>query len=154
MKIDYKTDSLPLTFIMLGYMFLAVGVWRIVVLDWIGALLLLISIFLIFFKSGVMIDTNSKKIKKYNGIFLFKRGEWEDISQITNLQIVKTKEKQRMSVLTISRTESAYSYKLYLKLNDRSIKLMSGSKPSIFAKAKRIALLLNTNLVVTPSNYD
>lgn len=154
MKIDYKTDSLPLTFIMLGYMFLAVGVWRIVVLDWIGALLLLISIFLIFFKSGVMIDTNSKKIKKYNGIFLFKRGEWEDISQITNLQIVKTKEKQRMSVLTISRTESAYSYKLYLKLNDRSIKLMSGSKPSIFSKAKRIALLLNTNLVVTPSNYD
>ncbi len=154
MKIDYKTDSLPLTFVMLGYMFLAVGVWRIVVLDWIGALLLLISIFLIFFKSGVIIDTNSKKLKKYNGIFLFKKGEWDDISKITNLQIVKTKEKQRMSVLTISRTASAYSYMLYLKLNDRSIELMSGSKPSIFAKAKRIALLLNTNLVVTPSNYD
>jgi len=106
MKLDYKTDRLPLNFITLGYMLLAIGIWRIIVFDWKGIFFLLLSIFLIFFKSGIIIDTDKKLLRTYNGIFFIKKGEWKNINQLTGLQILESKESQTMSVLSISRTET------------------------------------------------
>jgi hypothetical protein len=145
MILDYKTDRLPFNFIALGYLFLAIGVWRIIVFDWEGAIFLLLSIFLIFFKSGITIDTDKKLLRKYNGIFSIKKGEWENINQLTGLQLVMSKETQTMSVLSISRTETNDIYKLFLNLPDRKILLMRGSNNDMLKKGKRIASLLPTS---------
>lgn len=146
MKLDYKTDRLPLNFITLGYMLSAIGVWRLIVFDWKGVFFLFLSIFLIFFKSGIIIDTDKKLLRKYNGIFFIKKGEWENINQLTGLQIVRSKETQTMSVLSISRTETNDIYKLYLNMPDRNILLMKGSNNDMLKKGKRIASSLHTSL--------
>jgi len=147
MKIVYKTDSLPFNFIALGYMLLAIGVWRIIVFDWKGVFFLLVSVFLIFFKSGIMIDTDKKLLRKYNGIFVFNKGEWENIDQLTGLQMIETRESQTMSVLSISRTETNDICKLYLNMPDRDILLMKGNKKDMLKKGNRIASLLHTSLI-------
>lgn len=147
MKLDYKTDRLPLNFITLGYMLSAIGVWRIIVFDWKGIFFLLLSIFLIFFKSGIIIDTDKKLLRKYNGIFFIKKGEWENINQLTGLQIIESKESQTMSVLSISRTATINIYKLYLNMPDRNILLMKGSNNDMLNTGKRIASSLHTSLI-------
>jgi len=147
MKLDYKTDRLPLNFITLGYMLLAIGIWRIIVFDWKGIFFLLLSIFLIFFKSGIIIDTDKKLLRTYNGIFFIKKGEWKNINQLTGLQILESKESQTMSVLSISRTETNDIYKLYLNMPDRNILLMKGSNNDMLKKGKRIASSLHTSLI-------
>lgn len=147
MKLDFKTDRLPLNFITLGYMLLAIGIWRIIAMDWRGILFLLLSIFLIFFKSGIVIDTDKKLLKKYNGLFFIKKGEWENINQLTGLQIMESKESQTMSVLSISRTATNDIYKLYLNMPDRNILLMKGNNNDMLNKGKRIATSLRTSLI-------
>lgn len=147
MILDYKTDRLPLNFITLGYMLLAIGIWRIIAMDWKGIFFLLLSIFLIFFKSGIVIDTDKKLLKKYNGLFFIKKGEWENINQLTGLQIMESKESQTMSVLSISRTATNDIYKLYLNMPDRNILLMKGSNNDMLNKGKRIATSLRTSLI-------
>ena len=147
MKLDYKTDRLPLNFITLGYMLLAIGIWRIIAMDWKGILFLLLSIFLIFFKSGIVIDTDKKLLRKYNGIFFIKKGEWETINQLTGLQIMESKESQTMSVLSISRTTTNDIYKLFLNMPDRNIFLMKGSNNDMLNKGKRIASSLRISLI-------
>lgn len=147
MKLNYKTDRLPLNFITLGYMLLAIGIWRIIAMDWKGIIFFLLSIFLIFFKSGIVIDTDKKLLRKYNGLFFIKTGEWENINQLTGLQIIESKESQTMSVLSISRTATNDIYKLYLNMPDRNILLMKGSNNDMLNKGKRIATLLQTSLI-------
>lgn len=125
-------------------MLLAVGIWRMIVLDWKGILFFLLSLILIFFRSGIIIDTDHKKLKKYNGIFFIRKGKWEEISQLTGLQIVKTKETQTMSVLSISRTATNDIYKLSLVLPNKNIELMSGDKDYIIKTSKEISQALQT----------
>jgi len=93
-----------------------------------------------------MIDTDSRRLKKYIGFIAFKKGEWESIDSIINLQIVKTKERQTMSVLSITRTETSDVYKLLMTLSNRTIELMSGEKDFIINKAEKISSLLQLSL--------
>ena len=147
MKLVYKTDRLPFNFIALGYMLSAIGVWRIIVFDWKGVLFLWLSIFLIFFKSGIMIDTDKRLLRKFNGIFFIKKGEWENIDQLAGLQVIITRESQTMSVLSISRIETNDICKLYLKMPDRKILLMTGNKKDMLEKGNKIASSLHTSLI-------
>jgi len=147
MLLNYKTGKLPLNFLALGIMLLAVSIWRMVVSDWAGILFLLISLILLFLRSGILIDAENKKAKKYIGIFGLNKGKWEDIDSLVNLQINKTKERQTMSVLSVSRTESIEVFKVYLNLPDHKIELLSGKKEDVSRKAEDIASLLQTTII-------
>jgi len=137
MIINYKTGKLPQNFIYLGVMLFGIGIWRMIVLDWKGILFFIISLLCLFIKSGIMIDTDNKKIKKYIGFFIIKKGQWENIKSLINLQIIKTKATQSMGVLSISRTEAIVVYKLFLVLPDKSIELMSGEKDYILIEQNK-----------------
>lgn len=154
MKLEYKTDRLPVNFVALGYILLAVGSWRIIVLDWKGILIFFVSILLLFLRSGIIIDTDKKRLKKYDGIFFIKKGKWENIEQFTSLQIVKIRELQTMSVLSKSTTTTNEIYKLYLNMPDDHIELMSGNKKKILKRAKRIASSLHTSLIDKTDNDE
>lgn len=147
MMLNYKTGKLPLNFRALGVILLAVSIWRIMVFDWSGILFLIISLLLLFLKSGVIIDADNRRIKSYIGLFVVSKGEWEDVNSLDNLQIVKMRESRTMNVLSISRTETNETYKLYMKLPDRSIELMSGKKEDILNSAEEIASSLKTSVV-------
>lgn len=147
MKLNYKTGRLPMNFIMLGYLLFALGIWRLVVADLEGIFFLAASVFLIFFRSGILIDTDKKLLKSYIGIFSLRMGKWETIEQIKGLQVVKVTESQTMSVLSVSRTETSAVYRLSLILPDRTIDLMKSTKMDIFKKAERIASFLETSLL-------
>jgi len=147
MKLNYKTGSLPPNFIYLGIMLLAVGLWRMVVLDWKGILFFVISLLLLFIRSGIMIDPDKKRLKKYIGFFAIKNGEWESIKTITNLQITKTRETQAMSVLSITRMETNEVYKLFVILPKRNLEIMSGKKADIAKKAGEISSVLQVPLI-------
>ena len=147
MIINYKTGKLPQNFIYLGVMLFGIGIWRMIVLDWKGILFFIISLLCLFIKSGIMIDTDNKKLKKYIGFFIIKKGQWENIKSLINLQIIKTKATQSMGVLSISRTEAIVVYKLFLVLPDKSIELMSGEKDYIFNRAEQISNSLQTSVI-------
>ncbi len=140
--LKYKTGKLPPNFIFLGIMLSAIGIWRMVVLDWKGILFFLISLLLLFLESGIIIDTDNKRIKEYTGFFVIRRGEWGCIKSVINLQIIKTRETQNMSVLSITRTETKDVYKLLMILPDREIELMSGEEDDILNRAEKISLSL------------
>lgn len=147
MTLSYKTGKLPLNFTALGAILLAVSIWRMLLLDWSGILFFVVSLVLLFLKSGVIIDTDNRRIKRYIGIFIAIRGEWEDINSLVNLQIVKSRESRTMNVLSISRTETNDTYKLYMRLADRNIELMSGNKEVILSRAEEIADALKTSVI-------
>lgn len=140
MILNYKTGSLPQNYVTLGYLLFAIGVWRIVMNNYlIGIVILIISIFLIFLKSGISIDTENKKLKKYNGIFFIKRGYWQDISTVNNLYIHKFKQGQTLNVLSIRTTQTNLVYKLILNLEEKKIELMVGQEKKIDKLAKNIS---------------
>jgi len=101
----------------------------------------------LFLKSGLIIDTESRKLKKYIGLFLIKKGEWEDIQSILNLEILKVRKAQSMNVLTIRRTETKEVYKLILVLPNKRIELMAGEKESIINTSKEISESLQTTVL-------
>ena len=146
MILNYKTGKLPPNFYYLGIMLFGTGIWRMVVLDWKGILFFIISLPLLFIRSGIVIDTDNRRLKKYIGFLAIKKGEWESIKSIINLQIIKTKETQVMSVLSITRTETNNVYKLFLTLPNRRIELMSGEKERILKRAEKIASSLQIPL--------
>jgi hypothetical protein len=152
MKRNYKTGKLPPNFFYLGIMLLGIGIWRMIALDWNGILFFLISLLCLFIKSGIIIDTDKRKLKKYIGFFVIRKGEWENINSLTSLQIIRIKETQSMSVLSISRTEINEVYKLILALPDRKIELMSGERKFIIKAAKEISKELQTS-VLTWNKY-
>ncbi|NOQ24157.1 MAG: hypothetical protein GQ564_02245 [Bacteroidales bacterium] len=147
MILNYKTAKLPPNFIALGYILFGISAWRIAVLDWTGIIFLVISILCLFIKSGLIIDSDNKRLKKYNGIFTIRRGEWKDISTLTNLQIIKTKASQSMNVLSINRTVTIDFYKLILILPNKKIVLMAGKKDYITNTAEEISKSLQTKVL-------
>ena len=147
MIINYKTGKLPPNFIYLGMLLLIVGVWRIIVLDWMGILFLGISLFCLLLKSGIVIDTDNKKLKKYIGFFALRKGTWKDINQVKYLQIFRIIETQNMSVSSITRTESKTVYKLILVLPNKNIELMTGEKTFITNAAEKISKEMQTTVL-------
>ena len=147
MMLRYKTGKLPFNFIALGVILLAVSIWRIMVLDWSGIPFLVVSIVLLFIESGVVIDPESRRVRRYIGLFTVTKGEWEDVSSLTNLQIIRSRESRTMNFISISRTETNDTYKLYIKLPNRSIELMSGKKEDIQSRAEEIASALKASVV-------
>jgi|GEM_PF-764725 len=145
-SLNYKTGKLPFNFTALGVLLLAVSIWRMAVSDWVGILFLLVSLFLLFFRSGVLIDPKDKRVKKYVGIFGIRKGKWKKIDSLMNLEIIKTQEAQTMSVLSVSRTESYHIYKLYMNFPDHKTELLSGKKEDISRKAEDISILLQTTV--------
>jgi len=147
MVLKYKTGNLPPNFIYLGIMLLGVGVWRIAVSDWKGILFFVVSLVCLFMKSGIIIDIDNRRLKKYVGFLMIKKGEWEDIRSFINLQITRTKETQSMNVLSVSRNETKDVYKLFMVLPDKRIELMSGEKDCIFKRANEISSSLQTSII-------
>ena len=147
MILNYKTGKLPPNFYYLGFMLLAIGVWRVIVQDWVGIIFLVISLFIIFIKKGVLIDGKNKRLKKYVGVFMIKRGKWEDISSLTNLKIICLQESQSMNVVSISRTQTNDVYKLIMILSNREIELLSGESDFVHNAANEISNALETTVV-------
>jgi len=73
MILNYKTDRLPSNFIFLGLFLLIVGVWRVLLADWFGIILLVISFLCLFTRWGVLFDSDKKRLKQYIGFFGIKR---------------------------------------------------------------------------------
>lgn len=146
MILNYKTAKLPPSFIYLGIMLFLVGIWRIIVSDWFGILIFIISLLLVFIRSGILIDTDKRRLKKYIGFLIIKLGEWESINSVINLQIIKTRETQGMNVLSISRTEVNEVYKLFLVLPEEKIELMAGEEDLILNRAEKISAALQTSV--------
>lgn len=144
---NYTTGKLPANFIYLGILLLGISIWRMIVLDWTGIVLFIISLLCLLLRSGILIDSEHLRIKKYIGFLGINTGKWEVVESIVNLQVIKVKETQGMNVLSISRTEIREVYKLLLVLPGKSIELMTGDQNLIFKNGNEISSLLNTEIV-------
>ncbi|MEA3450714.1 MAG: hypothetical protein U9Q83_02280 [Bacteroidota bacterium] len=125
MNLKYTTGKLHAQLVSLGFLILAIGIWRIIVGDWFGILFIVVSIFIIFTKSVITIDTENKKIKKYNSYIFFKRGKWEDIKTVKSLIIRKVKISQNMHLLSLSKTETSYKYKIIMILANKNTEIIT-----------------------------
>ncbi len=154
MILKYKTGSLPPNFIYLGVILFGVSIWRMVLLDWKGLLVFVISLLCLFLKSGIIIDTDKRRLKRYIGFFAIRRGEWESIKSLLKLQIIKTRETQVMSVLSISRTETDEVFKLVMVLPHKEIELLSGDGDFIIKVANEISHELQTPVFDNTTDLD
>lgn len=142
MILKYTTSRLPPTFIYLGLMLSGLGIWRMVILDWKGILYFLLAMVLLFIKSGIVIDSENRIVKKYDGFFFIKKGQWESIASVIDLHIIKTTERHHMNVASISRSETIEVYQLVATLPDQDLELMTGKMDVIINRTEKIASLL------------
>jgi len=145
-KMNYKTGKLPPNFIILGILLVGIGIWRMIVMDWLGILLFVTGLVLFFTRFGVIIDAEGKRLKKYIGFLGINSGKWENINSVQNLKILKKRENQTMGVLSISRTTAKDIYKILLVLPRKKIEIMSGERDTVFKRAEKIASYLDTSI--------
>lgn len=137
--LNYTTNKLPPNFIFLGLFLLIIGVWRVLLSDWLGIILLVISFFCLFIRWGILLDTDKKRLKKYIGFFGIKKGNWEDISLTKQLEITKIQETQNMGVASIGRSYTKAVYQLFLVLPEENILLIKGKNDFIAKAAEEIS---------------
>ncbi len=147
MTLNYKTDRLPPNFIFLGFFLLIVGVWRVLLVDWFGIILLVFSFLCLFTRWGILIDTDKKRLKKYIGFFWIKKGNWEDISKVKHLEITSPHETQNMGVASISRSDTKIVYKLFIVLPEENIELMKDKKDIIILVSEEISQEIKTTII-------
>jgi len=149
MNLNFTTKKLPTQLISLAYLLLAIGIWRIFVLDYLGILLVVLSIFVLSTKSGIAIDAENKKLKKYTVFLFFKKGIWEDIKTVESLIIKKVKISQNIHLLSLSKTDTRYKYSIILTLADRNFEIITTENNNII---KDIA---DKNIeIITTENYN
>ena len=105
MILKYKTGKLPLNFIYLGIMLFGIGMWRMIVLDWRGILFFVISLLFLFLKSGIIIDTDNRRLKKYIGIFAIRKGKWKFV-ETKSTQIACQIDPTKLSDVCLGKLES------------------------------------------------
>lgn len=146
MSLNFTTGKLPTPLISLAYLLLAIGIWRIFILDYLGIIFLVVSIFLLFTKSGVIVDTKLKKLKKYTSFIFIKKGKWEDMLPLKNLIITKILETQNSVFLSFSRTDKRYKYKLAIIFADKKVEIL---RKADYNAVKSIADELASELDIT-----
>ena len=143
---NFTTGKLPAPLISLAYLLLAIGIWRIVLLDCLGILFVAVSIFLLFTKSKIEIDTENKKLKKYTVFLFFKIGKWEDIKSVKSVLIKKVKITHNMHLLSQSKTDIRFNYKIIMILANKNIEIITKEN---YNKIKEIADKLATELNIS-----
>ena len=138
MILKYTTGKLPLNFFMLGVVLLALGALALIMSELIGFIFLAISIPLVFTRTGILIDTKKKRIRKYTGLFTYRLGKWESIANSKHLQIIRVQQSSGMAVLSISRNETNVVYKLLAVLPHENIELLVGDGRFIGEAANEI----------------
>jgi hypothetical protein len=126
MILKYTTGKLPLNFFMLGVILLLLGVLAAIMSEFGGLVAIPLSIPLLFIRTGILIDTEKKQIKKYIGLFTLKSGKWENIAHVQHLRIIRVQQSASMAVLSISRNDTKVVYKLILVIPNENIELLSG----------------------------
>jgi hypothetical protein len=147
MYLKYKIDNLPFGFVFMGFIFLIYGAWLISKLDWLGVILILVALPCLFINRGILIDSNKKRLKKYVGFLVFKRGNWVDISSVKHLAIIEINESTTMNLTSVTNTYTALITKLILVLPDENIELLKGKKKFINKAAEKISGELQTTII-------
>lgn len=147
MYLKYKIDNLPFGFIFMGFIFLIYGVWLTSKLDWLGIILILVSLPCLFVNRGIIIDSNKRRLKKYVGFFVFKIGDWIDISSVKHLVIIEINESTTMNLTSVTNIYTALITKLILVLPGERIELLKGKKKFINKAAEKISDGLQTTII-------
>lgn len=146
MILKYTTGKLPPNFFMLGAILLLLGVLAVIMSEIIGLIFLALSIPLLFTRTGILIDTEKKRIKKYTGLFAYKPGKWQSIADSKHLQIIRVQQTTGMAVLSIARNETNVVYKLLAVLPNENIELLAGEGRFIGEAASEIATKLKVEV--------
>ena len=148
MILKYTTGKLPPNFFMLGIILLMLGILAAIMSEFGGLVAMPLSIPLLFIRTGILIDTKEKRIKKYIGLFTCKTGKWESIAPIKHLQIIRVRQTTGMAVLSITRNETNIVYKLLAVLPNENIELLSGEGRHIGEAADEISNKLSIEIKV------
>lgn len=139
MLTNYKTGKLPPNFLMLGILFLLIGLASIISGEFAGFLFFIIALPFLLTHSGLSIDSEKQQIRKFTNLAGMKFGSWMDVSQTDRLLIGKVRQNTGMAVLSISRNDISYTYKLYAMINGQRCEIVNGNYELVSEVAKRIS---------------
>jgi len=131
---------------MLGFSLALIGIATTINGDYEGSLTLLLAIPLLFIQSGIVIDPENKRLRKYTGLFFLRFGKWIDVTAAQHLQIIRVRETKGMAVLSIGRNETNIVQKLILVMPRNQIVMFSGKQTKVEKIAKEIAQKLDLEL--------
>ncbi|NOU59930.1 hypothetical protein [Marinifilum caeruleilacunae] len=136
---NYKTGKLPPNFMMLGILFLFIGI--VIILDegLAGIMFILLALPFLLTHSGLSIDLEKQQIRKFTSLLGIKFGSWIDVSGTSKLLIGKIRQNKGMAVLSISRNEISFTYKLYAIIDNRRCEIVSGNYDFVKDVAKQIS---------------
>ncbi len=110
-----RTFTGPLTILGITFMFLALtfvftGIWYIAIP------IFVLALFFLFTWSGVIIDTENRRIKPYYMVFgLFKRGQWISLGKYPGLTLVPMQKVYKMYSQSNRKSKSATNdFRVYL----------------------------------------
>lgn len=102
--IDNKLGKFfPPVTVVIGYVFLAIGLLLIIGSPFLGIGLALIGTFGAFAKAGVQINANERMFREYTDLFGLKTGKWQSMDGFTDLAVLK----KRITTTAHSRTNQS-----------------------------------------------
>ena len=147
MILDYKTSKLPYNFIFLGLLLGIYGVWLSWEANYLGVIFLLIAIPCLFIRMGSQIDVESQKYREYIGLFMFKYGKWINFRGLESLVIGYMMESEMMTHKSLAANYTVKNYKLYIRMPEQDLEILSGKKEFIEKTAAVIAKELNVEIL-------
>ena len=133
-----------------GYILVIFGIIFLVGNPLIGVATFLLGGYIVFTRTGIMINPQTKQYKDYTQYFGIKTGEWKDLSKYSDLSVLKT----RMLTSSFSRSnrplnEVNHYYNIYLLSKSHRKKLLFRRfeiKEEAMAEANKMAKLLSKEL--------
>ncbi len=155
MIINNKTSKLTFNFIVIGAIFLILGIVAVLKLEWFGLIFIFISAAIFSVVFGFQINKETMKMRNYIQIFWIKLGKWQSIKNINYFSIVKIKRTYNVGLLSIAGKRKTTLYKLNIVLNNKKIiPLHSGSQKEIKKIAKQLSEQLQIEIKGTAINSN
>lgn len=140
--------SMP-QFQMFGFLLLPLGVYFLIISNWIGIIAIVVGFALFFAKEGVQIDFEKKLQREFIGLLGFKVGKWVLLPEIDYVTVFIENYSQRGSVASIDSNHKSSKVKVSLIIS-KTEKYDGGffnSKEKAMEAGKLIARSLNTKLL-------
>lgn len=139
--IYYKLGKPPMNIVMVGTLFIVIGITLVMWLWFLKIPLLLAGIGIITSRDRLAVDFENQRIKKYVLMLGFRLGKWQSIKGASYISLVRVRMSRKENFFTIGTQRAYYLIKANLFFPDRQyITLFKQPAARAFEMVKTIAL--------------
>jgi len=112
-----KNSYFPPQFVILGYLLIAIGIYFLIISNWIGIIMIPVGFIVAFLNINQDLDIKNMKYKEYFEFLGIKFGKWKDIPIIDYVTVFRERTIQGKNVVSISSHHTEENYKVEMIIN-------------------------------------